>query len=41
MTPMASALLFFGAIAVLAGGVVLVDWWGRRRDRLEQERLAR
>ena len=33
MTPMANALMFFGAIAVLMAIVVFLDWLGRRKDR--------
>jgi hypothetical protein len=33
VAPMANALMFFGAIAVLMAIVVFLDWLGRRKDR--------
>ena len=41
MTPMESALIFFGSIAILGMVVALLDWWGRRKDRQQRERPAR
>ena len=36
VTPMEGALIFFGSIAVLGLIVVLLDAWGRRKDRQQQ-----
>ena len=36
MTPMANAVAFFGVITALVGIVVLLDWWGRRKDARRQ-----
>jgi len=41
LTPMEGALFFLGTIAVLVWIVLLVDWWGRRKDRRRHERPAR
>ena len=41
MTPMESALIFFGLIAVLASILACLDWLGRRKDRQHTRGPAR
>jgi len=37
---MDNALLMFGALALAAGVLMLLDWFGRRKDRQSRNRAA-